>query len=337
MNENNKEIILQSKQLFWGFLAELYFPDKPIFFYINLVNKVNQHKKTNEIFKKLIKTSAFSKFFIETLQYIRSNFNPYFFLLFSNEEQVNDLKIFQKKYPFAELDFIEQIPFLLCFPLMKSKPIIHFLPDIKDMNVISFFYDMEGKKIRKDFKNLEISVDFLQEANKFIKINKESGDINNYLAQCLDKSMKILMFLPDSIEKIKKCFAILIEVLTLNDFIFKFVDSHPDKNLLEIMFQINEMKKIMKKCLKSIFWSNFDETLKNRKKRNKNTHEIFDEKTYESLFTNVFCQFYRDIQKCVNNFQALKLLEWSFLIYLKVSFFFYFYQILFFLLLSRHL
>lgn len=336
MNENNKEIIVHAKQLFWEFMAEFYLPDKPIFFYINLVNRVNQQKKTNEIFKKLCKTHAFLKFFVEILRYIRSNFDPYYFLLFSNEQQINDVKIFKKKYPFAELDFIEHIPFLLSFPLIKNKPIMNFLPDINDINVISFFSDLEEKKIRKDFKNLEISVDFLKEANSFIKNNKNSADINNYVTQCLEKTLKTLLFLPDSLEKIKKCFVVLTEILTFTDFIFKFGETHEDKNIFEITMRINELRNNFKKCLKSIFWSNFEETLKNKKKKNKTMHEIFDEKTSESLFSNIFCKLYRDIQNFVKNFQALKLLEWSFLIYLKVFYYFISHCLLNFIL-NRHL
>lgn len=319
-NENNESDISTAKQYFWNFLKEIYVLDsnKNVFYYISLINEINDYEEKNHVFKDLTKNEIFFGFFNETLNFISFKFEKNHQILFSNAEEMKMFQIFNKKYSILPNIYVENLSFELIFPLLKIKPIFSSIKEIKE---ISFLLELERKNIRKDFKNFEVCLEFLKELNNFLENCEEFEEIKNYVYQAISKIHKYILFSSDLKQKITKSFGFLVEILSfwklsyqINEKNKKFIDMN------SIEQTISDTLKLFKKSLKSFFWSDFNSILavKKGKKKNKK-YEVADEQTYEDFYCHIFIDFYKSIKQFLNDKnQSLNLLELSFVFFLKV-------------------
>lgn len=318
LSTRDQNELSSSKILFWNFIKELYLPDKPFSFYIKLVNQINKEILINENFRELVKNEIFSKFFNAILHYIFKELDKKPLFPLANEEDFVNLRDFLQIYQHSSLSLLDEMHKNNVFPLLNHKE-QHFIltPAYieQNMKIIHFFVGLERKKIRKEFKNIETYEEFSKETLEFLKENKDSDqifEISNFFFNGTCKWIKKVMFLKDIDVKAK---ALVRIIVILEQFI---IDNKKEikRNLkcFEILRSHSFVE--LKKTLKLRFWSRFQENSLEKPK-------AYDENYQKNMFVVPFLELYDVIKEFLDNNFGIFILEMSFLIYIKVNFFFF--------------
>ena len=321
LKESKTEIFLEGKKKLWTFVEELYLPDKPPVYYINIVNEINKTKKNNCVFKLLSKNLVFRILSREILQYIEQKLDRRTLIFLENESEIENMKVFFRKYDYKTYDFLDKI--------QKSKNFsfgIHLQPEKTLENrkvcekVAEFLLGLEQKNIRKNLKKIENCETFINEIIIFLSSKENTDfvfDLLNIIFQILTKAHKIIKFTPNIEEKIRLNFGFLLQAAQTLEFC-KIESTKKSKNLESLILLTQNLSKELKKSLKEYFWSNFSQKIKDIGQKKIGLGEIYDESSYGKYYTISFLEFYKKVCNNLKTEISFKIFDWNFLIYLKV-------------------